>query len=198
MNTATTLKLLRVKLGNLHHSANSPSCHPGDPQPRRVDLGDDVRDCHKGKHTQKRQEESNALTRNHISRVDVHLLVIDAVLVTVSSVEVHAPEEDQKADGDAMLDDVNDRLLIAGDRSPTSDCRVTNGQTENVLGVHEDFAEDGSLQVGVDHDTGRQGQHQAPAEREMGQYIVDAGYQGSLALMRRLTCYDHPKLDRAS
>lgn len=166
MDTTTTFKLLRIELGNLHDNGNSPGRHPGDPQPRRVDGRDDIWDCKKWQNTQKGKEQSDTLTRNDVGRVDVHLAVIDAILVAVCGIEVHTPEEDKETDWDAMLDDVTKGLLAAGDRSPPRDGGVTNSKTQDILGVNENLAEDGSLQVGVKHDAGGQWQHEAPAERK--------------------------------
>lgn len=55
------------------------------------------------------------MPRDHIGRIDIHLPVVDAVLVTVGGVEIEAPEEDKKADRGAMCEDLRHGLLLPVD-----------------------------------------------------------------------------------
>lgn len=54
----------------------------------------------------------DSLPCNHGHRVDVHLPVINSVMVAVGSVEINAPEEDEKANQGVVREDLRHGLFL--------------------------------------------------------------------------------------
>lgn len=154
MDTPAAFRLRHIELSNLLHYGTGPNRHPREPQPGRVDFEHNERNHCERQNTQKGEKHPDASPRDHVRGVDVHLLVVDAVLVAVRGVEVEAPEEDEKADRGAMRENFSHGLFLPVDRGPACYRRVGDSQAEDVLRVDEDFAEDGPFQVRIKSDAG--------------------------------------------